>query len=317
MLLAAWAWWGEGSSVSRTAAVHGSVRATRAEVNVTPPPARAHRLRGEFLASQKEKHIQRLLANIVAALPQEDQLRRSDYLVNQVETLAEEDVPLVLQRLDAELRGSEFGVLLVRRWAETEPAAAAAWTQELGAERDELLKNVASVWSNADLNAAVAWAKGLTEGEGQQAALRVVSEETIRQQPATALELAASLTSGPEREQVTIRALNEWATQEPVTALRWVASITDTQWQQQLKASLIPTIASIDGGSGAQLTTAWLSAGPEQERIAVAVVQRWAQQSPEQAAAWVERFPEGRMRLAALDNLKRLGSLQVLAMPAP
>ncbi len=309
-LLTVWSWVGD-SAVRRTVENETTLQHQSAEGSSARTSQRLRKPPEAFFAERKEKHIERLLAGIYAALPERDELKRSEYFLRCADGLANEDVPLVLQRLDDTLRGSEFGVLLVRRWAETEPAAAAAWAQELGGERDELLKHVASVWSNTDLNAATEWAKALVEGEGQQAALLAVTEETIRQQPASALELAASLTSETEREHVTIRALNEWATQEPVSALRWVASITDIKWQQQLKASLIPTVASIDGASGAQLTTAWLPAGSEQERTAVAVVQRWAQQSPEDAAAWVNRFPAGSMRLAALDNLKRIGSLKV------
>ncbi len=46
-----------------------------------------------------------------------------------------------------------------------------------------------------------------------------------------------------------------------------------------------------------------LEGGIEQDRAAVAIVQRWAQNSPGAAAAWVSQFADGPLRDAAAQNL--------------
>lgn len=266
----------------------------------------------EFFAVRKEQQIQRLLTDIQKQFLTRDKLKQSEYYVQQVDALADEDVPLVLQRLDDELRRSEFGVLLLRRWTGINPAAAVQWVQQLpdDAEKNTLLAQAATVWSGADLNAAVSWVRQLPEGDAQQGALQAVAREVSRQEPFTALELANKLPPGTERDGLILRAIDEWAAREPVEALRWTAKITDPAWQQQVRASLVPVIAGIDGAAGAELTAKWLPPGPEQQKVALAVILRWAQESPEAAAEWVNRFPAGTMRLAALDNLKRLRLVQ-------
>lgn len=277
-----------------------------------PVSGRVRKSVAEFHAEQKEKRIRRMIENVLANLPQKDLLQRSAYLTQQVESLADEDVPLILARLDEGLRQSEFGVLLLRRWAGVDPKAAAMWTEMLppGEERNALLQQVATLWAEQDLAAANVWVSSLSDAEMRQTALQALAEETVRTQPAVALDMAGRLAPGQERDQLTIRALSEWATLEPVSAMRWMARVDDPVLQRQMMAALIPVIANMDGNSGAQLTVAWLKPGAEQERIAVAVAQRWAQESPSAAAEWVSRFPEGRMRMAAVDNLVKIWNAQ-------
>jgi hypothetical protein len=223
----------------------------------------------EFFAARKEKHIQRLLANLIATLNESDQLKRSEHFLRRMEALADEDVPGILQRLDEHLRRSEFGILLVRRWAQADPGAAAQWVEQLtdGEERNGLLVQVATLWSNHDLAASAEWAKSLSDENSRQTALFAVTEEAIRQTPASALQLAGGLSAAPARQQLTIRALNEWAVQEPVAALQWVAAVTDPVWQQQLRASLVPVIATLDGRSGARLAAIWLPQGQNRSEL--------------------------------------------------
>jgi hypothetical protein len=279
---------------------------------VTRVTGRVRKPVGNFYAEQKEKRIRRMIENVVANLPQKDLLQRSAYFTQQVESLADEDVPLILARLDEGLRRSEFGMLLLRRWAEADPRAAATWALNLpvGDERNTLLQQAATLWAEQDLAAANVWVSGLSDAEMRQTVLLALAEETVRTQPVQALDMAGRLAPSPERDQLTIRALSEWATQEPVSAMRWLARVSDAGLQQQMQAALIPVIANVDGNSGAHLTVAWLKPGAEQERIAVAVAQRWAQESPSAAAEWVNRFPEGRMRVAAVDNLVKIWNAQ-------
>jgi hypothetical protein len=278
-------------------------------VSAAAPALSAHK--AEFHADQKEKRIRRMLERLVATLPQKDLLDRSAYFSQQVESLADEDVPLMLARLDETLRQSEFGVLLLRRWTQSDPLAAGTWALALntGEERTAALQHVATLWAGQDLAAANAWASALSDAPARQTVLLALAEETVRTQPVEALDLAGRLAPGHERDRVTVRAFSEWATQEPVSAMRWLARVDDPVLQHQMMVALIPVLANVDGNSGAQLTVAWLKPGPEQERIAVAVAQRWVQESPAGAAEWVNRFPPGAMRLAALDNLDRITKL--------
>lgn len=280
---------------------------SKVAVNVSGS-ARVKRSAAEFQADQKEKRIQRILAGVAARLAQPDLVLRSEYFTQQVESLADEDVPLLFGRLDAGLQQSEFGVLLFRRWMTSEPATAVRWVETLpaGEARHAMLTQAALVWAEQDTKAAISWAQALADTEVKQQVLTTIADELVGTQPQEALQLTTQLVSGTAKQQVMSRALAEWAAQEPVNALRWMARVEDHASQLELRKALIPVIAAIDGDSGARLTVAWLKPGAEQERVAVAVVQRWAQTAPDAAAEWVNRFPVGAMRDAAVDNFTKI-----------
>jgi hypothetical protein len=61
--------------------------------------------------------------------------------------------------------------------------------------------------------------------------------------------------------------------------------------------------AKQDPESAADLAVQELPAGRLQEDTVISIIQRWAQQAPEAAAAWVDQFPPGPLRTVAIDNL--------------
>ncbi|MBE0544408.1 MAG: hypothetical protein IH623_23955, partial [Verrucomicrobia bacterium] len=68
--------------------------------------------------------------------------------------------------------------------------------------------------------------------------------------------------------------------------------------------------AEQDGAMAAALVANALGAGEAQDRAAVSIVQRWAQFSPQEAAAWVAQFPDIPSRDAAVENLLALWTAQ-------
>jgi len=62
---------------------------------------------------------------------------------------------------------------VLRRWADEDPPAAAAWAAQLpgGTVSRELLAQVAIAWAGKDLAAASSWANALSEGGGKQGAI--------------------------------------------------------------------------------------------------------------------------------------------------
>ena len=68
--------------------------------------------------------------------------------------------------------------------------------------------------------------------------------------------------------------------------------------------------AEQDGAAAATLAANALGAGDEQDRAAVSIVQRWAQNSPQAAASWVAQFPDIPARDAAVENLLALWTAQ-------
>ncbi|MBE0540592.1 MAG: hypothetical protein IH623_04315, partial [Verrucomicrobia bacterium] len=68
--------------------------------------------------------------------------------------------------------------------------------------------------------------------------------------------------------------------------------------------------AEQDGAMAAALVANALGAGEAQDRAAVSIVQRWAQFSPQEAAAWVAQFPDIPSREPAVHNLVMIWTSQ-------
>jgi hypothetical protein len=82
--------------------------------------------------------------------------------------------------------------------------------------------------------------------------------------------------------------------------------VPDPSLRQRLVAAVAVASAEQDGAVAATLAASALDAGDEQDRAAVSIVQRWAQNSPQAAASWVSQSPDIPSRDAAVQNLPAL-----------
>ena len=216
------------------------------------------------------------------------------------------DIPATLDELQGLGGGeSEFFQRLVRRWAEADGRAAAAWAGQLpaGAVREGALSSVAIEWGNVDLHSAVAWARQLPDTSERQTLLLAVSSEAVRAEPVEALRVAVELPADTQRDEVIRRAAMEWASRDAAGAVDWAEKIPDASLRSQVLAAATTAWADSAPESAATLAVESLPSGRLLDDTVVSLVQRWAQQQPEMAAAWVERFPEGELREAAVENL--------------
>jgi hypothetical protein len=194
---------------------------------------------------------------------------------------------------------------VVRRWAETNGPAAAAWASQLshGPTSPEVLTQVALGWADSDLSATLDWAQTLPE-DNKAAVTLGLGYETARTDSVKALEVAVSLEPGRERDDLIEHAISQRATTDFAAAVRWAnESVSDPDLRQRLLAAVAVAVAGQDGASAATLAATALTPGEEQDRIAVAVVQRWVQNEPQQAAAWVAQFPDTPARETMVQNL--------------
>lgn len=225
-----------------------------------------------------------------------------------VGTIADAQLPAVLNELlaaSAGEPGADSCQLLLRRWAERNPVAAAAWVDQLpeGALRREAIQHVAIVWANADLAGALQWVQHLSSGEAKQSALLNIGYEAARSAPLESLQVAVELPAGRNRDELLAHAASQWAASAPAAAAEWAGRIPDAGLRGQILARIATAWAELDPTAAAGLVTTALPAGSVQDRAVTAVVQRWAQQSPEAAANWVEQFPEIPLRETVVQNL--------------
>jgi hypothetical protein len=226
--------------------------------------------------------------------------RRSEVLERVTQSISDAGLPAVLDSLagDPSSAAADLRQLLVRRWAESDAPAAAAWTEQLldGPVRRAALEQVAIAWANADLPAATAWIQAMPVGDGEQAAALSLGYEAARSEPATALEVASVLPPGPQRDDLFVHAVSQWAAGDSAAAADWAAKVPDANLRQRLLAAVAIASAEKDGAIAATFAVQSLGAGDEQDRAVVSIVQRWAQNSPSAAASWVAQWPSGRVR---------------------
>ena len=233
--------------------------------------------------------------------------RSSEALERSVESIALVDLPAKLDALVAETNSEsvEMSLLLVRRWAEGNPEAAAAWVLQ---HRDSpgsraAVEQVAIAWANTNLTAAASWVRALPDGDTKQRATLSLGFEAARTQPMAALEFATELSPTRERDDLLVHAVSQWAGIDARAALTWTLDVPDPALQQRLMASVAIALTEQDAEAAAVLVAEGLAVGEEQDRAAVSIVQRWAQQSPKNTAAWVAQFPDNSSRTAAVQNL--------------
>ncbi len=223
---------------------------------------------------------------------------------------APENFPDELDNLSGQTDTSaaESRQLLVRRWADQNPAAAAAWLAHESPLNSALLQQVAIAWAGHDLPAAVEWVRNLPVGAEQQATTLALAYEAARTEPITALELARTLPATDERDQLLMHAVSQWAVTDSVAATGWAGKVSEPQLRENLLAAVAVAVAKRDGRTAATLAATALPAGDLQNRTAVAIAQRWEQSEPSAAAAWVSQFPDGPARTAANENLQATGA---------
>jgi len=245
----------------------------------------------------------------------------SEALDELVGTITDAQMPVVLNELlaaSAVEAGADLRRLLLRRWAERNPVAAAAWADQLpeGALRREAIQHVAIVWANAELTGALQWVQQMSNGETKQTALLNIGYEAARTTPFEALQVAVELPSSRPRDELLAHAASQWAATAPAAAAEWAGRIPDAGLREQILARIAMAWAELDPTAAAGLVTTALAAGGVQDRAVTAVVQRWAQQSPEAAANWVEQFPEIPLRETVVQNLIATWGNETPASPA-
>ena len=208
----------------------------------------------------------------------------------------------------------EMGRRMIRYWAESDPVAAAEWVEgnAKGAGRIGAIQTVAVAWANQSMSGAVDWLKGLPKGEEQQAGLLSAAYEAARTEPIEALRLAVELPATQGREDLVKHAVAQWGTTEPQAAAEWANQIGEEELRDRALAAVTTAWGATDPVAAAGWAVQAIKAGKPQEDAVVGIVQQWVQKEPEEAAAWVLKFPEGNVRNSAMENLTLLWADQDL-----
>lgn len=231
------------------------------------------------------------------------------------ETLESMALPELLKALEALNHPDESSsarplkLRIFHRAAELNPEAAGKWAVEYlsGRERTDFLGNLAATWAGRDMDATIAWAKQLPDGDRVGAVSKIAYEATASD-PRKALELARDLPEGQVRNEIITHIAGEWSAKSPEKIVEWAGQIRDEGLRQQVVSRVATAWADTNPASAAGLALNSLPAGKLQDDAVMGIVQRWVQSQPADAAAWVGQFPEGRLRDTATEEVMKLWS---------
>ena len=233
--------------------------------------------------------------------------QKSEAIDRAADSLPARDIPAMVNSLAQEfsLEAADLRKLLIGRWAESDPSVAGAYAIQLrepSAQRSGI-EQVTIAWANADPAAASEWVDRLPEGETKDAAGRSIAYEAARSDPVGSLKSAVTLQPGPARDDLICFIVAQWANVDSRTAAGWAMQVNDENLRERLLATVSVAEAPGDGLAAATLVAQTMRQGEEQNRAAVAVAQRWAQKSPDEAVSWVEKFNDASLRAATAQSL--------------
>ena len=116
-------------------------------------------------------------------------LDSSEQIARRVAAVPKAELRQAIERALKDNEPAEYRELLQRRWAEAAPNAAAAWVGNLTGTTNAipLVQQTAIIWANKYMDAAVAWAGSLPQGETRTAAIIAVGYEATDHLPSTRL----------------------------------------------------------------------------------------------------------------------------------
>lgn len=228
-----------------------------------------------------------------------------------VEELDRDDFPAAAAELlkrqteSPTVSGRELLSRLLKRWAEFDRPDAVDWIMRMpaGDDRRQAVADAAGIWATKDFAGAAAWARQLPNEAERQRARESVALQISPLEPVESLKLAGTLPAGPARDDIVMRAASAWAGTAPAEASAWALQIPDQALRQRVISVIAMTWGDHDPRSAARMAVESIQPGDLQDRTVFGIVQRWGLNDLPAATAWVNRFPEGALRRAALATL--------------
>lgn len=156
----------------------------------------------------------------------------------------------------------------------------------------------------AELREELAKARMSGDPEERDKLLVQVAWNAMELDPELAREASECLMlESPDRIALLQHFAMRMADENPDEALKWAASLESEREAAAARVRIALVIADDDPARGANLLSEFGLANREFEVAVVQVLQRWANKSPQDAAAWVAVFPPGEFRKAGVETV--------------
>ncbi len=195
---------------------------------------------------------------------------------------------------------------LMDRWMMLQPVEVLEWFDGLRPEEktSTLIKQVGIAGIHVNSRWAVEWLVSRHQaGETTNEDWLTQLYEATRFEPRRVAELALELQEGAERDALVEHAVQEWAGREPSAVDIWVRGFEESPLKQRLIAAQVLGMAALDILQATTMAATRLNPGSLQNRVVISLVQRWAQNAPMAAGAWVLAFENSTLRKLAVGQL--------------
>ncbi len=241
------------------------------------------------------------------ALPRGDLRSR---LLPAVISVVAETRPLDALKMASELDGENRRLALsslFAEWSSVDPARAAAEAQRLptSEEQNLALRKVIGKWADHDLEASIAWVKGLPPPgdpgslDIQVSPLEILFEKWVAQAPMDAARYLASMPEGTRRIQMLSTAAGQWAEQNPRNALAWAAGLSNETDRNVALRGVLSGVAQSDAAAAANLALT-LPPGAEQQKGIELIIDQWSARTPDSLMRWATTQLSDSSRQSAL-----------------
>jgi len=175
---------------------------------------------------------------------------------------------------------------------------------DAGETRQEAAFDVAKKWGDSDPQAAFAWSCKLPGEEEQQNCVAIICQKLAYKDPVQAMALAESYT-GPSRHSLIHGAIGPWMAQDPDAAITWIQRIESPKARDLCWTSAVDDLALKDPERAANLVLDHIGSNDLMEYAVIGVLSRWMVQDRQAATRWVDSFPPGNLRTRAENELKK------------
>lgn len=206
--------------------------------------------------------------------------------------------------------------VLVRTWAMDQEATVPAlqYAQQINdaALAEVLVKAIVGDWAQRNLPAAQAYVVAMERAEPYRtAAMLALTEELAKASPTEAYELISTHTDDPLRAEWQFALFPLLAKVDPVVASQAYLQLPDDERKNQAMAALVDAWRPSDQPA----VLAWLEALPpekkaEQELGYSLVLAKWAEESPQDAGAFIHTLPPGSLQTNMAGMVARLWGAQ-------
>jgi len=157
------------------------------------------------------------------------------------------------------------------------------------------------VVTRSSLQRSLDEATGVTTPKDRDQALAAVIEEALELDPELALEAFNQMAvESPDRDRMVEHFAMRFAERDLDGAVHWARSLETDEERSRAFGNIALVLSEENPEGAAQVLSDSGVSSHDFDVAVVQVIQRWAEQSPENAAAWVVQFDPGEARSAGL-----------------